>query len=166
MSAFSPFFASFFAFLHKEEVWVDAILSLPHWALKNLSAPLVGDKMAGIPPAGLTGRPQYVRLTMGSAASAHPNLDTAIGQGEGPGPPLDYPDRVLYRPFTRQWNTFSVFSERQKAFVAQFTSLADCHQQSGVSFMCPHSVEKFHRRHHFTVLDCSTQNFTRIQSKL
>lgn len=79
-------------------------------------------------------------LTLGSAASAHPNLGTSIGRGEGPGRPLNYPHQALYRPITRQWCTFSVFSERQKAFVAQFTSLADCHQQSGVSFMCPRSV--------------------------
>lgn len=68
--------------------------------LKILSAPLPGDQMAGIPPAGLTGRPQYVRAppTLGTAASAHPSLGTAIRQGEGPSPPP--PRTTPIRPCT------------------------------------------------------------------
>lgn len=109
----------------------------PYWEIKWLESHLLASQEDHTTSDWRAAPP-----TLGTAASAHPNLGTAIGQGEGPGPPLNYPHQALYRPITRQWCTFSVFSERQKAFVAPFTSLADCHQQSGVSFMSPrpHSV--------------------------
>lgn len=44
--------------------------------LKILSAPLLGDQMAGIPPAGLTGRPHYVRLKGSSSDTGDSSLST------------------------------------------------------------------------------------------
>lgn len=88
----------------------------PYWEIKWLESPLLASQ-----EDHSTSDWRAAPATLGSAASAHPNLGIAIRQEEGPGPPLNYP---------------------HQAFVAQFTSLVDCHQQSGVSFMslCLHSV--------------------------
>lgn len=88
--------------------------------LKNLSAPLLGDRMAGTPPAGLTGRPQDVRLKGSSSNTGLSSLSAPPPQsghcnraGRRTRSPPDYPHQALYRPITSGARSVSSLRDRR-----------------------------------------------------